>query len=89
VRKTELRRIEREDEVTVDVLCNMCGRTCKNVISKDGELFNWEGLIEASITGGYGSKLGDLTEYTFSLCEDCLGLLYKLFVIKPAQRDIA
>ena len=69
-----------------DILCNQCGKSCKD---KDG--WNYVGLIEAEVSGGFGSKvLGDMNQYTFSICEECLGTMFKSFAIAPdtsAQRE--
>jgi hypothetical protein len=62
---------EIEEEVVDDVLCNMCGNSCR--------AYNYDGLIEYTIECGYGSKLGDGNYYTFSLCEDCLKLMFGKF----------
>lgn len=40
---------------------------------------NFEGLVEVNICSGYGFKLGDMNEYKFSLCEDCLIEMFKTF----------
>lgn len=89
------RVVTREVEVVevVDVLCNKCGGSCIPVASPPGgwgdrgpDLY---GLIETTVGGGYFSSpsaggLADCCEYTFSLCEKCLGTLFDSFVI-PVQ----
>jgi len=70
-----------EKEVTVDVFCNKCGGSCKRY---EGPGF--AGLIEKTVRGD-GPTLMDLTNYTFSLCEDCLDKLFKTFKIQVHMQD--
>lgn len=64
-----------------DILCNSCGNSCKTN-------FNYEGLIEAVVSGGYSSSfVGDETSLKFSICEDCLKSIINNFKIPPAKRD--
>ena len=59
-----------------DILCNKCGMSCK------GEIGNFNGLIEYTIFGSYDSThLVDMSNYTFSLCEKCLCVLFNSFSI--------
>jgi hypothetical protein len=67
---------EIEQEEITDILCNKCGESCKDKCN-----MNYEGLIEANVWGGYGSKLGDSVSYQFSLCEDCLKIMFDDFKI--------
>ena len=67
-------------DVTVDVICNRCGNTCMDEYKQ-----NYEGLIEAHICGGYGSKIGDEFQFEFSLCESCLLELFKTFKHNPLK----
>lgn len=54
-------------EEIVDIFCNKCGMSCK------GHVGNFNGLIEAKVSGGYDSThLSDGDCYAFSLCESCL-----------------
>ena len=70
-----------EEDVTVDVLCNKCGVSCKE---ESGLL----GLIEVTVSGGYGSDpLSDGTNYTFSLCESCLDELFNEFKIPVDEHN--
>jgi hypothetical protein len=78
---TEQVTIDRE--VVDDILCNKCGSSLK-----DENGYNFEGLTDARVCGGYGAKLGDSVEYTFALCEDCLGALFDTFK-HPPRRDAA
>ncbi len=61
-----------EVEVIDDILCNKCGGSCRYY-------GNDHGLVEQVIEGGYGSKLGDMVTYRFSLCEGCLATLFATF----------
>ncbi len=67
------------NEEIEDILCNLCGESLKTN-------FDFEGLIEHKFLGGYGSKLGDGIQYTFSLCESCLSKLFKQFGI-PVEKN--
>jgi hypothetical protein len=71
-----------EEELTDDILCNKCGESCLDKHER-----NFEGLIEAHLSGGYGSKIGDGIEVEFSLCELCLIELFDRCVIKPKFVD--
>ncbi len=66
-----------EEEVD-DILCNKCGRSCKDLSG-----WGYEGLLEAYISGGYGSKIGDGVGCEFSLCETCLLELFEIFKFPP------
>lgn len=48
----------------------------------NGAAFDFYGLIEATVSGGYKSdSLSDGTTYTFSLCENCLDELFNQFKV--------
>ena len=75
-----------EVEVIDDIVCNQCGGSLKEVESAG--LPHCEGLVEVEVEGGYYSKkLGDMTCYTFSLCENCLDTMFKGFKIPPKILD--
>ena len=78
--KTAHKEIEEvEVEVIDDVTCNKCEGSCREVGMED---YGFNCLIEHKITGGYGSAhLGDMTSYTFSLCEKCLVEMFDTFKI--------
>ncbi len=66
---------------TVDVLCNLCGGSCRLPRLPErhpGTIpTSFYGLIEATVTGAYESDvLEDCTWYRFSLCERCLAELF-------------
>lgn len=82
MRKFHLEKIEVDKEVLDDIICNKCGRSCK-----DSSEMNYEGLLEISVEGGYASILGDTVKYTFSLCEECLKELFESFKIKCEKRS--
>jgi len=68
-----------EAVVTDDILCNYCGKSCHT-----GD--NYEGVLEHRIQGGYGSQLGDMVSWIFSLCETCLGAeIFPKFKIPPQR----
>lgn len=71
-----------EEEVTDEILCNMCGESMR-----DSQNINYEGLVEAEIRGGYASALGDQVVHQFSLCEKCLANLFQCFAIPPTRWD--
>lgn len=73
---TEKKKVTKEITVTKDILCNSCGKTC----SAEFHRAAYYGLIEVKVSGGCSSPvLEDLTTYTFSLCENCLGGLFETF----------
>lgn len=76
-----------EEEVVEDILCNKCGRSCKNGYYPE-ENPNYDGLIEVTVMGGYGAKLGDMTAYTFSICEDCLKEIFNSFKIEVKIEEL-
>lgn len=74
---TKTEKVLQEVEVTVDIICNKCGKSCKME-------HGFYGMVEATVTGGYESEhLGDLSKRTFSMCEGCLVALFETFEIKP------
>lgn len=77
VKMKTTKTVQKEVEVIEDIICNKCGNSCYSG-------FSYEGLIEANIIGGYGSKsIGDMEHYCFSMCEDCLMELFKTFKHNP------
>jgi hypothetical protein len=75
-------------------MCNFCGETCEIVGDSTGEIKENSGLIDANVSGGYGSTPGngngtldDCTKYTFSLCEWCLDWLFEQFKTPPTTSD--
>lgn len=75
MRKIKKVKVTKEENQTVDILCNMCGKSCNNKIrvGKKAEFVNYYGLIEVEVGGGYDSEvIGDLNTWRFSLCEHCL-----------------
>jgi hypothetical protein len=91
MRTTETVSETREVTRTTDVLCNLCGGTCRlpslpnqYVGAPNGD--GYYGMIEAVATGGYQSEsLEDMTYYRFSLCEGCLAELFARCKI-PVER---
>jgi hypothetical protein len=81
------KKIQQTVEVTDDILCNRCGRSLKTKLDPDGEIYNFDGLAECTVSGGYTSPcLSDMTNYTFSLCEPCLVDIFNSFKL-PIQHD--
>lgn len=74
-----LYKTEQNGDVVEDILCNKCEKSLK---IGNGEISNYEGLREAEIYWGYGSK-NDLNMHIFSLCEDCVLELEAGFKIPP------
>lgn len=75
-----------------DVLCNLCGLTCRLDIGGSCEQLG--GLVNACAVGGPESTPGngdgaldDTIAYTFSLCEFCLDWLFSRFKIPVAVSD--
>lgn len=67
-----------EVEYVEDIICNRCGKSCKN------EVGDFDGLIEAEVIGGfYSPKIEDGTKISFSLCEHCVADLVQDFKIPP------
>ena len=80
MKKTAL--MKKEIEIIVDVICNKCGKSCKEAEPVD--MVDYCGLIEVTVSGGYFSPaLNDGTHYTFSMCEHCLKELFETFKIEP------
>ncbi len=67
--KTNTITDNRKIDVVTDVLCNVCGESLHPECAPPG---NYEGLVDKTICGGYGSRLGDGIAYNFSICEKCL-----------------
>ena len=87
------KKIKKEIEVDCvdDVVCNKCGESCvpkflRKHYSKDNstkdKITDAHGLVEHTVYGHYRSEnLDDMTCYTFSLCEQCLVLMFNTFKI--------
>jgi hypothetical protein len=78
--------ILREVEVVDDILCNKCGESTRSCLWEGDinnlPIYEFEGLTEVEIVGGYGSKhIGDGNKLVFSLCEKCLMEFAKTFAI--------
>jgi len=74
---------EVKQEIIDDIVCNKCGNSCYNKV-----IGIHDGIIEITLCGGYASKLGDMVEYTFSICESCLLEMFDEFKIKPTIKDL-
>lgn len=73
-----IRTVEKTIEITDDILCNRCGKSCYNGFAHGG-------LIGGKVHGNYGSKdIGDGDIYQFDICEKCFKALAEAFVI-PAK----
>jgi hypothetical protein len=67
----------------VDVICNNCGRSCKDSLS--GNII----AARAEAFGGYGShRLTDMHRYRFDLCEDCTIKIARGFKHPPEVRFV-
>jgi len=80
----KMKFVTKEVEEIDDLVCNKCGKTLKQIISRDGD-YNFCGLEEVKMVCGYGSE-NDGTTFTFSMCEDCVLKLMATFQI-PADED--
>lgn len=80
MRKTKQEEQTKVVTVTEDILCNQCGESLKGCGPG-----SYEGLVEARICGGFGSKIGDMLELRFSICEVCLLQMFKGFKIEPEK----
>jgi hypothetical protein len=88
----------RSELITTDILCNLCGKSCKlgntfDLVNKKGKLIKGKnpvnhvfgGLLEVEVHGVYDSThLSDMSITRFSICEPCLCSLKKSFKI-PAE----
>lgn len=62
----------------IDAICNKCGESCRVSGSDESPIF--EGLVECTVSGDYFSRsLEEMTQYTFSLCGECLKTLFNTF----------
>lgn len=69
-------------DIITDYICNNCGHSCKKG-------FDYEGLLEAKVVGGYSSEqIGDMICWKFSLCEDCLKDISSKFKIPVERIDL-
>ena len=65
-----------EVNVVEGVICNKCGKSCKD------ETTGLLEYVELAVAWGYGSSK-DGTSHESHLCETCYGELIKTFVIPP------
>ena len=68
-----------ETEVVVDVTCDRCGESCKNIIG--GDSFNFQ-YANAGAHWGYGTG-HDGDSYSFQLCEKCFFVVLQIGGITP------
>jgi hypothetical protein len=79
-----------EKTEVVDILCNLCGKTCNNEkrYFKSKKSCYYEGIENLQLDFGYGSKFfGDMTSIKFSLCEECIFDLVKKFKIPHDEKN--
>lgn len=93
------KKVIKEVEVIEDMLCNLCGNSLKVSLftNKDNptddqdedHLFEFYGLKGIKYQGGYWSEgpIEDMMNYSFNLCEPCLGNLFASFKIPAEQWD--
>lgn len=80
-----VRKLTKPVTQVTEIFCNKCGLSCRSAIPMD----EFNGLIEAIVTGGYGSThLEDGGVYKFTLCERCLVDLFKEFKTNPFQGNL-
>jgi len=65
-----------------DILCNKCGKSMKTECG-------FIGLTEARVVGSYCStSLTDGDIHSFSLCEECLEVLFSTFTITSLESKL-
>ena len=83
-----MRTYKKEDytKLVVDeITCNKCEIKIDDL---NGNLTRTFGNYYSShYTGGFGSILGDMTDYEFDLCEECLKGIFQSFKIDPIDPD--
>ena len=70
---------------TIDLICNLCGETLKQIISTDGD-YNFCGLEEVKMVCGYGS-VKDGSVFRFSFCEKCVDELMGKFKVSAEEKE--
>lgn len=78
------------------IVCNKCGREFVYDYYDNGHRVLNDYIENAQMefhnfsdTGGYYSKIGDMTSYSFDICDDCLIELMTTFKIAPSFKDNA
>ncbi len=69
---------QQEVQVIDKAFCNACAEEI------DCDWGNW---YHGRYSGGYDSIIGDMAEYAFDLCEECLAKLFKSFKIDAYVGD--
>ncbi len=69
------------EKTVEDVLCNQCGLSLMYESNP-----NVHGL-SVIVDGGFGSILGDGSQYEFAICERCLAVMFANFKIPPKITD--
>jgi hypothetical protein len=77
MRITETKQVTTSVVIHKAVVCNRCELT----IDKE-EVTNGN-FLDVWYSGGYGSRMGDCTEYRFDLCESCIMEIIKDFAVQP------
>ena len=78
-----IQEISKTVKQIADVICNRCGRSCRDPAS--GGIF----AARAEAFGGYGSRrFADMHRYRFDLCEDCTIEVARTFKHPPEVRMV-
>lgn len=86
--RTERVTVTREEDRVADILCNRCGQSLKNENAGPGFRNKHYGVTEMYVAASYDSPvLPDGTDYTFALCEPCIGRMFSEFAIPPEMHD--
>jgi len=59
----------KEVELIADIVCDMCGKSCKLFLGMDKESFNYE-FSHITANWGYGTRK-DEECWNYHFCEDC------------------
>jgi len=80
MRKTQKQQVEQE--VTVDILCNKCGESCRTKIHKDFEQYETQ---YATINLAFEIAVSNITGEAH-ICKRCYTEFEETFLIKPTHK---
>jgi len=67
-----IKKVKKEVDVVVDILCDCCGKSCKDLMGE----FQY---MELNASWGYSSKK-DLEKWTAKVCEKCVDEKFKTMI---------
>ena len=82
----ETKKSKKTVDVVTDVICDSCGKSCKEYPIKDKSIFMFE-FMKLRVAWGYGSDK-DGERWTADICEKCVDEKFKFVKFKKEDYDV-